>query len=90
MAEKLAEDEDDFTKRIFLYNAKALVTTRGSYHSSEIGRLHDYSNRTWSGLLGGIYYDRWAKWISERKKELRGESTDPINWFDLEWKWIWN
>ncbi|MBQ8387681.1 MAG: alpha-N-acetylglucosaminidase [Clostridia bacterium] len=89
MAEKLAADDDDFTKRIFLYNARALVTTWGSYHSSEIGRLHDYSNRTWSGLLGGIYYDRWARWISDRQKELRGDCTEPVNWFDMEWKWVW-
>lgn len=90
MAEKLAEGTDDFTKRIFLYNARALVTTWGSYHPSEVGRLHDYSNRTWSGLLGGLYYDRWSKWIAERKKELCGETAEPVNWFEMEWKWIWS
>lgn len=90
MAEKLAGNTDDFTKRIFLYNARAIVTTWGSYHPSEVGRLHDYSNRTWSGLLGGIYYDRWAKWIDERKKELFGFTPDDIDWFEIEWLWIWS
>ena len=90
MAEKLAEDTDDFTKRIFLYNARALITTWGSYHQSEVGLLHDYSNRTWSGLLGDLYYNRWSKWIAERKKELQGDTPDDLNWFEMEWTWIWS
>lgn len=90
MAEKLAEGTDDFTKRIFLYNARAIITTWGSYHPCEVGLLHDYSNRTWAGLLGGLYYERWLKWISERKKELNGDTPASFNWFEIEWKWIWS
>ncbi len=92
MARALAEKTggDDFTERIFLFNARALITTWGSYHPSEKGLLHDYSNRTWSGLLGGLYYDRWEKWITERKKELDGAAWKELDFFRMEWLWTWD
>jgi hypothetical protein len=91
MARALAEKTgaDDFTRRMFLFNARALLTTWGSYQPSEKGLLHDYSNRTWSGMLGGLYYERWKAWIRERKKELVGEPFGQTDFFRMEWLWAW-
>ncbi len=89
MAKKLSENADDFTKFLYPFNAKAQITTWGEYSRSEIGRLHDYSNRIWSGLIDGLYIPRWERWIFARINELRGEPFEQnINWFEMEWKWV--
>lgn len=88
-AKALADSGDDFTKKLYEMDAKALITTWGAYNQSEIGGLHDYSNRQWSGLIGDFYIKRWEMWIDNRIKELRGEKFDKkINWFEYEWKWV--
>ena len=51
-AKALANNADDFTKELYEFNAKALVTTWGSKNQAEKGGLKDYSNRQWSGLIG--------------------------------------
>jgi len=88
-AKQLADDTDDFTRKIYQFNAKALVTTWGSYSQSEIGGLHDYSNRQWSGLIGDFYKVRWKWWIDARINELQNKPYEKdINWFEWEWKWV--
>lgn len=78
-AERLAEHTDDFSKKMYVWNAKMLITTWGSYEQSEKGRLHDYSNRQWAGLIKEFYRSRWERWIADP------EAT--INWFAWEWNW---
>ena len=88
-AKRLADNADDFTRMLYKLNAKMLVTTWGSYKQSEVGGLHDYSNRQWSGLIGGFYKKRWELWINERINELEGKPfTDKIDWFNFEWSWV--
>lgn len=90
-AKMLAKNADDFSKKLYEFNAKALVTTWGAYNQSEIGQLHDYSNRQWAGLIGDFYKPRWERWIANRKAELNGEPYEKdINWFEWEWNWVWN
>ena len=84
-AKKLAEGDDDFTKDIYELNAKSLVTTWASYPQAESGGLKDYSNRQWAGLTQDFYPQRWTMWINQKKAELKGESTQNINWFAFEW-----
>lgn len=84
----LAEDGDDFTKRIFIMNGKSLLTVLGYYPMSEKSREHDYSNRQWSGLIGGFYKKRWQRYIDEVLKELNGKQFNKdINWYEWEWQW---
>lgn len=88
-AETLAKNSDDFSRKLYVWNAKILITTWGSYEQSEKGRLHDYSNRQWSGLIKSFYKPRWERWIEERKRELEGEDfEESINWFEWEWNWV--
>ena len=88
-AKALGKNADDFTRELYELNAKALVTTWGSYNQSETGGLGDYSNRQWSGLIGDFYKPRWERWITARTNELSGESYESsINWFQWEWEWV--
>lgn len=88
-AKALADNADEFTRMLYEMNAKMLVTTWGSYKQSEVGGLHDYSNRQWSGLIKGFYKKRWELWINERINELEGKPfTDKIDWFNYEWSWV--
>lgn len=88
-AKALAKNADDFTKELYEFNAKALVTTWGSFNQAESGGLKDYSNRQWSGLIGDFYKVRWERWITARTNELKGETYEnSINWFQWEWEWV--
>ena len=88
-AKALGKNADDFTKELYEFNAKALVTTWGSYNQAESGGLKDYSNRQWAGLIGDFYRVRWERWITARINELRGQSYESsINWFQWEWEWV--
>ncbi len=90
-AKALAKNADDFSKKIYEFNARALITTWGAYNQSETGQLHDYSNRQWSGLIGDFYKPRWEHWIANRRAELNGESYEKdVNWFEWEWNWVWS
>lgn len=82
-ARTLAENADDFSKMLYEFNAKVLITTWGAYNQSEIGLLHDYSNRQWSGLIKNFYKPRWERGIKNRRAEMQGEAyEDDINWFE--------
>lgn len=88
MAKRLAANADDFSKDLYEFNAKALVTTWGSINQAETGGLKDYSNRQWSGLIKDYYKPRWERWIDNRVKELEGKAFEKnINWFEWEWNW---
>ncbi len=87
-AKKLGENADDYSKCLYEFNARSLITTWGSYNQSEIGGLHDYSNRQWSGLIKDFYKPRWERWIANCIKMLNGEEIEDINWFEIEWQWV--
>lgn len=90
-ARTMLDDADDWTKDLFEFNARALVTTWGGERS---GSLKDYSNRKWAGLTSSFYKERWSMWISNRQAELDGTAKNPIaanaenNWFLWEWQWV--
>lgn len=87
-AKALATNADDFTKELYEFNAKSLITTWGSYNQAETGGLKDYSNRQWAGLINDFYKVRWERWITARENELSGnEYESNINWFEWEWQW---
>lgn len=88
LAEEAAARTDDYTRDLYLWTAKALVTTWGSKEQSETGRLHDYSNRQWAGLTDGFYLRRWECYIAHIKEALNGENASHIDWFRLEWNWV--
>ncbi len=89
-ARTMLEDMDDWTKDLFEFNARALITTWGGTRSSS---LNDYSNRKWAGLTKDYYYKRWQMWCSNRQAELDQTAKNPEyvaaenNWFLWGWQW---
>lgn len=92
-AKALGEKADEFTKELYEFNARALITTWGSVYQANTGGLKDYSNRQWSGLTQDYYKPRWERWINERIKDLDGTGGKSItanDWFQMEWGWVNN
>lgn len=94
-AQKLAEGTDDFTRDLYEFNARALITTWGAIRQANEGGLRDYSNKQWAGLTHDFYRPRWEKWIALRRAELTGgqkdrrsEKEQAEDWFHMEWKWV--
>ncbi|AYE33274.1 alpha-N-acetylglucosaminidase TIM-barrel domain-containing protein [Clostridium septicum] len=75
---------DDWTKDLFEFNARALITTWGDYKNES---LKDYSNRQWAGLTGDLYLKRWEMWIDGLRKQLEGGTAPNINWHKVEYEW---
>lgn len=65
------------------YDVRSLITTWGGRQSSEEG-LHDYANREWSGLVGGLYRTRWQTYFNAL---ATGKDPATIDWFALEDRW---
>ncbi|MCX2678640.1 alpha-N-acetylglucosaminidase [Galbibacter sp. EGI 63066] len=73
-------------KDLYEQNARDLITLWGDANN----RLHEYSNRQWSGLLKGFYKPRWEQFFADVKSEWgefdQEKFDDKIkNW---EWKWV--
>jgi hypothetical protein len=76
---------DDWSKDLFEFNARAIVTTWGAQKNPQ---LKDYSNRQWSGLTEGLYLRRWAKFVEACRAALAsGGQPAPVNYFLMEWEW---
>ncbi|MEG1638018.1 MAG: alpha-N-acetylglucosaminidase TIM-barrel domain-containing protein [Erysipelotrichaceae bacterium] len=87
-AKALGKNADDFSRDLYEFNAKSLITTWGSKNQAETGGLKDYSNRQWSGLINDFYKQRWTRWIDARSKELASQPFESsVNWFEWEWEW---
>ncbi|GHF10113.1 alpha-N-acetylglucosaminidase [Streptomyces morookaense] len=70
------------------YDAVSLLTIWGPRAAADGGKLHDYANREWSGLIGGLYRLRWTTYFTELSDALAaGRSPKPIDWFALEERW---
>ncbi|MBQ0021368.1 MAG: alpha-N-acetylglucosaminidase C-terminal domain-containing protein [Bacteroidales bacterium] len=64
-----------------LDNARTIITTWGDKNQSEAGGLHDYSYRSWQGLLKDYYYPRWKYYFDH---DCQAPSA---GWFYSEWNW---
>ncbi len=71
------------------WNARTQITTWGDREASDRGRLHDYANREWQGLLKDFYRPRWQQWFDYRLENWNAESqpTPDIDFFDMERRW---
>ncbi|GAB2702732.1 alpha-N-acetylglucosaminidase [Kitasatospora kifunensis] len=70
------------------YDARSILTTWGGRGPSEDGQLHDYANREWSGLLTGLYAQRWSAYFATLDAALdSGGEPVAIDWFALDDAW---
>lgn len=77
----------DEEKRLYEWNASALITIWGDSIASNLEGLHDYSHREWSGLLKDLYYERWKAFFEQKQGELDGESVKQPNFYEMEKAW---
>lgn len=82
------EKLDDFTRELYIINAKALITDWYSRKAADNGKLHDYSNRQLGDFVNSFYKMRWEKFLEKVKTEMDGGKPAPIDWFKLEWDWV--
>ncbi|MEU5577724.1 alpha-N-acetylglucosaminidase [Streptomyces huasconensis] len=78
----------DAERAEFERTAKVLITTWGERATADGGRLHDYGNREWHGLMSGFYVPRWQKWLDEVADALAaGRAPRPVDWYAVEEPW---
>ena len=76
---------DDWTKDLFEFNARCLVTTWGGQRTD----LVDYSYRAWSGLTQDYYLKRWTMWVENYRESLMNDTgLASMNFFSTEWEWV--
>ncbi|MFF3641932.1 alpha-N-acetylglucosaminidase [Streptomyces sp. NPDC002564] len=72
----------------FERTAKVLITVWGDRATADGGRLHDYGNREWHGLMGDFYLPRWQRWLDELADALAaGRAPRAVDWFAVEEPW---
>ncbi|MFG2521411.1 alpha-N-acetylglucosaminidase [Streptomyces sp. NPDC048527] len=71
------------------YDAVSLVTVWGPRSGADDGGLHDYANREWAGLVGGLYTLRWRTYFDGLAVALAdGTTPRPVDWYALEDGWV--
>lgn len=81
----VSEEEKDY----YDWDARAIVSCWGF----QGGKLNDYANREWNGLLGTYYLPRWEKFIGDVCAAVeKGEPFDEegfTQWSkQFEWDWV--
>ncbi|MEU9194880.1 alpha-N-acetylglucosaminidase [Streptomyces hundungensis] len=70
-------------------DALSLLTVWGPRAAADGGTLHDYANREWSGLVGGLYTLRWRTCFATLTTALTtGRPPAPVDWYALEDTWV--
>ncbi|MFE0102145.1 alpha-N-acetylglucosaminidase [Streptomyces sp. NPDC059009] len=79
---------NDTERAEFERTAKVLITVWGDRPTSDPGKLHEYGNREWHGLMADFYTPRWKKWLDELADALAaGREPKPVDWFAVEEPW---
>ncbi|WP_030786822.1 alpha-N-acetylglucosaminidase [Streptomyces sp. NRRL S-920] len=78
----------DAERAEFERTAKVLITVWGGRATADGGRLHEYGNREWHGLMSDFYVPRWQRWLDELADALAaGREPRPVDWFAVEEPW---
>lgn len=71
------------------WNARKLITTWGYTAQCNRGRLRDYSQREWAGLLKDFYLPRWTKYF-DYLKSGNNIGREDASWYTDEDTWCRN
>ncbi|RKD90797.1 alpha-N-acetylglucosaminidase [Mangrovibacterium diazotrophicum] len=72
-------------KALYEQNARDLITLWGGADN----RLHEYSNRQWSGLLTDFYKPRWEQFFTEVSKHWGNFDQEAFDAEIRQWEWNW-
>lgn len=85
-----AQGQDDFTKKIFELNGKAIISTWAPYYCWGV---YDYANREYGGLTKDYYLQRWQIWIQRLTDKIEGKDVNNYKEISIkeshEMAWQW-
>lgn len=88
LASARAAGANDAERKQLEYDARSILTVWGPRAASDGAPLHDYANREWAGLMGGLYLQRWQRFFASLDKALETDTTaEKIDWFAMEDAW---
>lgn len=65
-------------KDLYEWNARVQITTWGNRDCADGGKLRDYANKEWSGLLKDFYFTRWKIYFDALEAQMEKNSNpDP-------------
>ncbi|MER6997855.1 alpha-N-acetylglucosaminidase [Streptomyces sp. NPDC000410] len=68
--------------------ARVLVTTWADRPTADAGRLANYANRDWQGLIGDVHLPQWQAFLDELEDALaEGRPPRTFDWYALEEPW---
>ncbi len=79
---------DDFTRELYMINAKALITTWYCRLLCDDGNLHDYAHRQLGDHINSFHKMRWEKFLEQVRIEMDSGKQQEIDWFKVEWDWV--
>ena len=77
--------ETEEEKALYEQNARDLITLWGGANN----RLHEYSNRQWSGLFNDFYKPRWEQFFADVKNNWGQFDQDKFDEKIKQWEWNW-
>nr|WP_319397471.1 alpha-N-acetylglucosaminidase [uncultured Carboxylicivirga sp.] len=85
IADARACGQTDEEKALYEQNARDLITLWGSADN----RLHEYSNRQWSGLINDFYKPRWEQFFDKVRKDWKSFDQETFDEDIKQWEWQW-
>jgi len=73
-------------KKLAIRNAKTQISYWGPDNNPGTD-LHEYANKEWGGMLSSLYLQRWRKFANDVVRKLKGEVTNPIDYYQMELDW---
>ena len=77
--------ETEEEKALYEQNARDLITLWGGADN----RLHEYSNRQWSGLFNDFYKPRWEQFFADVKNNWGQFDQNKFDEEIKQWEWTW-
>ncbi|WEV28187.1 alpha-N-acetylglucosaminidase C-terminal domain-containing protein [Streptomyces sp. 71268] len=70
------------------HSARALITTWADRATADTGRLANYGNRDWQGLIGDFHLPQWRLYLDELEDALaEGREPKTFDWYTIEEPW---
>ncbi|MDN3297347.1 alpha-N-acetylglucosaminidase [Streptomyces ficellus] len=70
--------------------ARVLITTWADRPTADAGRLANYANRDWSGLIADFHLPHWQAYLDELEDALaEGRSPRTFDWYAIEEPWTY-
>ncbi|WKX69955.1 alpha-N-acetylglucosaminidase [Streptomyces sp. XD-27] len=68
--------------------ARILLTTWGDRATADAGKLINYANRDWNGLIADFHLPRWQRYLDELEDALaEGREPEVFDWYAIEEPW---